>query len=1105
MPLSRPSSPLAFLHGSGQMGELIARHPWGPTSLGPIETWPAHRRTAIATLLRSHVPMTMLWGTAGVMVYNDAYAEFAGARHPSLLGSPVREAWPEVADFNDNVMRVVLGGGNLRYQDQELTLHRRGKPEQVWMNLDYSPVPDDLGAPAAVLAIVIETTAKVRAERRVDGERERLHKMYEQAPGFMALLSGPRHVFELANPAYMQLVGHRPILGKDVRSALPEIAGQGFFELLDGVYESGEAYAGNGMQVTLQRSPGGAAELRYVDLVYQPLRDDHGEVFGIFVQGTDVTDRLVAERAMRESEAQFRAFAQAMPNQVWAAHADGQLYWLNDKVYGYSGMPHAQLVGHGWARMVHGDDLPGAQARWAAALQGGQSYEAEFRLRRADGSYRWHLARALPIREAGGPVTRWIGTNTDIDDQKAAAQALAHLNQTLEQQVAERTADRDRMWRLSTDVMLVADLQGRIVATNPAWTQLLGWPLQELQDRSFLDFVHEDDRAATLAEVARLGEGLLTLKFENRYRRRDGGYCTLSWTAVPDAGFIHAVGRDVTADKEAAAALHRSQAALQQAQKMETIGQLTGGVAHDFNNLLQVIAGNLQLLSRVVAGNERAERLVGNGLAGVSRGARLASQLLAFARRQPLEPRVVNIGRLVAGMEEMLQRTLGDSVEIEVVVSAGLWNTFVDPAQIENALLNLAINARDAMGGVGRLTIDVGNASLDDDYVQHEADVAPGQYVRLAVTDTGSGMPADVAARAFEPFFSTKPEGKGTGLGLSMVYGFAKQSGGHLKIYSEVGHGTTVKMYLPRSMQAEDVIVPLAARPVVGGTETVLVAEDDEDVRRTVVEMLEGLGYRVLKARDAATALAIVESGIHIDVLFTDVVMPGTLRSPELARLAKQRQPHIAVLFTSGYTENAIVHGGRLDAGVELLGKPYTQDALARKLRHVLANEKQREAAGKPAPAPIVTRPPVPAQAQAQAEDRAPGRKVLLLVDDDALVRSSTADMLRSLGHEVLEAAQGSEAMQTLRARPVDVLVTDLHLPGMQGGELARQARQLRADLAIVFATGDSATPAMDNSAVLLKPYDLARIEAVLAAVGSGAGVGTAAADPAAANPGVTG
>jgi signal transduction histidine kinase/DNA-binding response OmpR family regulator len=388
---------------------------------------------------------------------------------------------------------------------------------------------------------------------------------------------------------------------------------------------------------------------------------------------------------------------------------------------------------------------------------------------------------------------------------------------------------------------------------------------------------------------------------------------------------------------------HQTERALQQAQKMEAIGQLTGGVAHDFNNLLQVVSGNLQLLSKDLAGNDQAERRVANALAGVNRGAKLASQLLAFGRRQALEPRVINIGRFVSAMDDLLRRSLGEAVEVEVITSGGLWNTYADPTQVENALLNLAINARDAMSGSGKLTIEMGNAALDQEYARNHQEVLPGQYVMLAVTDTGSGMRPDILEKVFEPFFSTKPEGKGTGLGLSMVYGFVKQSGGHVKIYSEVDQGTTVRIYLPRSVADEDREVVVHNGPVLGGTETVLVVEDDEDVRSIVVETLTDLGYRVLTAKDAQAGLNVIESGVLIDVIFTDVVMPGQLKSSEMARRAKERLPGVAVLFTSGYTENSIVHGGRLDPGVELLSKPYTREALARRLRHVIANQKQRE------------------------------------------------------------------------------------------------------------------------------------------------------------------
>ncbi|NEJ19593.1 response regulator [Rhizobium leguminosarum] len=513
----------------------------------------------------------------------------------------------------------------------------------------------------------------------------------------------------------------------------------------------------------------------------------------------------------------------------------------------------------------------------------------------------------------------------------------------------------------------------------------------------------------------------------------------------------------------------QAEAALQQSQKMESIGKLTGGVAHDFNNLLQVISGNLQLLGKDVADNGRGKERISNALAAVGRGSRLASQLLAFGRRQPLEPKVVNIGRLVTGMDDMLRRALGEQIEVETMVSGGLWNSFADPTQIENALLNLAINSRDAMDGAGKLTIEVGNAFLDDSYSRTHPEVTAGQYVVLAVTDTGSGMMQEIIEQAFEPFFSTKPEGKGTGLGLSMVYGFVKQSGGHVKIYSEIGEGTTVKLYLPRSFQSEDRITSVDSVPATGGTETILVAEDDEGVRTTVVEMLTDLGYYVLKSKDAQSALTVIESGAHIDLLFTDVVMPGPLRSPELARMARERLPDIAVLYTSGYTENSIVHGGRLDPGLELLSKPYTREELARKIRHVLANRTRRRQGANDAAAPVPKHP-----------DIAREKLKLLLVEDDAFIRLDTAEILQDLGYDVIEADSGERGVEIIGHTSIDIIVTDVGLPGMSGPAFAAKARETFPSVGLVFATGNSSLPdanRFSGSVLLSKPFSSTALE----------------------------
>lgn len=524
---------------------------------------------------------------------------------------------------------------------------------------------------------------------------------------------------------------------------------------------------------------------------------------------------------------------------------------------------------------------------------------------------------------------------------------------------------------------------------------------------------------------------------------------------------------------------------------MEAIGQLTGGVAHDFNNLLQVVSGSLQLLTREVASNSKANQHIERALAGVGRGAKLATQLLAFGRRQALEPKVINIGRFIDSIEELLHRTIGEAIEIRTVRSADLWNTLVDPSQIENALLNLAINARDAMNGVGKLTIEIGNAIIDRSQVSRDPDLSPGHYVVLAVTDTGMGMTPDVIARAFEPFYSTKPVGKGSGLGLSMVYGFVKQTGGHVKIYSELGEGTTVRIYLPRSLAEEEEILEQDMGPISGGTETILVAEDDDEVRATVVEILTQLGYTVLKARDAQSALTVIESGMPIDCLFTDVVMPGPLRSSELAHLAKERLPDIAVLFTSGYTENSIVHDGRLDAGVELLSKPYSREALARRIRQVLANRpsmlEKAEAPSGPSQNEAGTVTVSAPVAPAASADAAPAKSKLkiLVVEDDFLIRLNTLDMLEELGHESVEASTAEEALGIIASANFDILLTDMGLPKMSGTDLAAAVRETYPDIGVVFATGHHMLPEVPGArpAVLLqKPFDMRDVSEALAA-----------------------
>ncbi|TNC09177.1 PAS domain S-box protein [Methylobacterium terricola] len=653
-------------------------------------------------------------------------------------------------------------------------------------------------------------------------------------------------------------------------------------------------------------------------------------------------ERFRAEASRRESEEQFRVFAQAIPNQVWAAYPDGALYWFNDQFYAYCGEPKGSLLGpDAWGAIVHPDDVPPVAAAWDHARATETAYETEYRLRRADGTLRWFLVRGEPVRDATGRITRWVGTNTDIEDQKRAVAELARLAGNLEQQVEERTRERDRMWRLSTDVMLVARFDATIVAVNPAWTTLFGWSEDELVGRSFMDLVHPDDAASTAAAAGDLSAGSIIPRFENRYRHKDGSYRWLSWTAVPDESFIHAVGRDFTAEREAAEALAKTEDALRQSQKMEAVGQLTGGLAHDFNNLLAGISGSLELMQTRMSQGRLGDldRYMTVAQGAAKRAAALTHRLLAFSRRQTLDPKPTNVNRLVHDMEELVRRTVGPGIHLEVVGLSGAWPALIDPGQLENALLNLCINARDAMPDGGRITIETANTWIDDAGSRRH-DLPPGQYLSVCVTDTGTGMTADIIDKVFEPFFTTKPTGQGTGLGLSMVYGFARQSGGQVRIYSEVGEGTTVCLYLPRhygEADEDDVARKLAEVGRAGQGDTVLIVDDEPSVRMLVTEVLEDLGYTAIEAADSVAGLKVLQSDVRIDLLVTDVGLPGGMNGRQMADAGRERRPGLKVLFITGYAENAVLGNGHLHPRMQVLTKPFVLEALATRIKDLIA------------------------------------------------------------------------------------------------------------------------------------------------------------------------
>lgn len=688
------------------MAGRIRAFNWSVTELGPIDAWSRSLRSAVQLLLASPVPLVMLWGRQSYMIYNDAYSVFAGGRHPYLLGTPVELGWPEVADFNRSVVDTCLAGGTLSFRDKELVLLRDGKPEDVWMDLYYSPVPGDDEAPAGVMAIVVETTTHVVSQR--------LRESAEQA-------------FRAANER---------------------------------------------LQLALNA----------------------GSLVGSFVWDIKA-NRLSGD----ERFARLFSYAPEFVIEGQALEAASEI--------------------------IHPDDRARVASLVAHTVQHGGPYNAEYRVLRPEGHYLWILASGRCEFDAHGEPLRFPGVLIDIHERKIAEESLLQLTRTLEQRVAE-----------------------------------------EVRARSAV---------------------------EERLR---------------------------------------------QSQKLEAIGGLTGGVAHDFNNLLQVIAGNLYLLARQEPDNPRVQKRVNAATAAVERGAKLSSQLLAFARRQALSPAVYNLRRIYEGLGELLQRALGETIHVDILLPEDSWRVHVDRNQLENALLNLAINARDAMKGEGTITVSAENVVLDkDDCVGKE--LSPGEYVLLKVSDTGAGMAPDVMARAFEPFFTTKPDGHGTGLGLSMVFGFVKQTGGHTEIISTVDAGTEVRMYFPRSLKPEVSETPNQTITFAGGHETILVVEDDDAVRATSVELLQQAGYNTLVAVHGDDAMAILRSGAMIDLIFTDVVMPGLVKSADLAIWARQQSPQVPVLFTSGHTRDVLSRTHELGSTTFLLSKPYGPDALGEMIQAALRGQ----------------------------------------------------------------------------------------------------------------------------------------------------------------------
>jgi PAS domain S-box-containing protein len=759
----------------------------------------------------------------------------------------------------------------------------------------------------------------------------------------------------LYNDAWAPIAGekHPWALGRPARDVWADIW-HVIEPQLVAVLRTGQGFSVADQMLPMQR--GGRIQQTHWDYSFAPIFGRDGEVLGIFNQGNETTARLSAERALRASEERLEYALGAsdtigtwdwdIPNdRVVADVRFAKLYGVaRDKAA--AGAPIADFF-----TAIHPEDLDAVEKAIAAVLKDGGIFSQEYRLVQADGGYRWVIAEGRPTLAPDGTPLRFPGVSFDITERKNAEAALRDS----EERLRAITNSIDQMiWSTTPD--------GYHDYYNQRWYDFTGVPSGSTDGEGWAGMFHPEDQDRAWSVWRHSLDTGDPYHIEYRLRHRSGKYRWVLGRAqavrnddgeitrwfgsctdiqdIVDAREVLARSREELEQevRERTDRLMEAEAQLRQAQKMEAVGQLTGGVAHDFNNMLAVILGAMNLLERRLArGDTDLGRYIEAAKDGANRAAALTQRLLAFSRRQPLQPQVIEPNRMVAGMSELMTRALGEQVKVETVLAAGLWRINADVSQLENAILNLAVNGRDAMPDGGRLTVETANTFIAEDYAQ-EHSMAVGQYVMIAVTDTGTGMSNDTLANAFDPFFTTKEVGKGSGLGLSQVFGFVRQSGGHVKIYSELGHGTTVKLYLPRHYgEAEANEKSPASGELARGLrgELVLVVEDDERVRHFSVEALRELGYEVAAASSGAAAIALLEAGMKPSLLFTDVVMPE-MTGRELAVLALEKVAGLRVLYTTGYTRNAVVHNGVLDPGTHLLQKPFSLEQLAQKVRHVI-------------------------------------------------------------------------------------------------------------------------------------------------------------------------
>jgi PAS domain S-box-containing protein len=928
---SSMGEPPYFLANGGEVGAIILSRDWTDSPIGLPLHWPPELKTLINVMLNAGQPMFITWGETRTLLYNDAFIEIVGDKHPESLGQPFHEVFAEAWDTVSPLFQTVSEGRAVHMDDITVTLDRRSRPtSEAHFVFSYTPVRDANGAVKGLYCACTETTEQVFAQRRLEAERQRQRRLLQQMPGFVAVLSGPTHVYQYVNDAYVRIAGPRGFIGRGVRDVFPELHDQGFFERLDEVYLTGEAFAMSSAPLRLS----GEDEDRRIDLLYEPIRDDAGQVTGIFVGGYDVTQAHRTAESLRQSEAYIRLLLASTSEGFYAVDCHGNTTLCNAAFLSMLGFDNeAQALGLRLHEVIHhshpgGEHYPFRECPiFQCASEGKSAHVTDEVFFRVDGS-------SLPVEYWVHPIIRHgrldgaLCTFIDVTEQRRTRAALLELNETLERRVEERTRERDRAWNNSQDLQAVLGLNGIFRAVNTAWTTVLEWKPEEVVGRHYLEFIHPEDRAFSAdALSATVMDDASAI--ENRCQHKDGSYRWVSWVGAPEDKLIYASGRHITAEKEAAAALETTQAQLRQSQKLEAVGQLTGGVAHDFNNLLTIICGSVEMLRRPTTLESRRPRYVEAIADAASRATKLTGQLLAFARRQALKPEVFDVVQSVLSVTNIIRTLTGSHIVLTVELPEEPCLVCADPSQFDTALLNLAVNARDAMEGGGKLTIQVRNVSQMPPL--RGQPMTPGEFVAVTVADSGRGIPADNLDEIFEPFFTTKPVGHGTGLGLSQVFGFSKQSGGEVQVLSEQGQGAAFTLYLPRVhgelSTAERTEVPQVAPA--GARLQVLVVEDNEEVGAFSTQALQELGHTTLLVANALEALAVLaENASRFDVVFSDVVMPG-MSGIELGQEIRRLYRDLPVVLTSGYS-HVLAQSGTF--GFELLHKPYSMEELARTL-----------------------------------------------------------------------------------------------------------------------------------------------------------------------------